>query len=55
MIKGQKKNKGLVVEKRPEMQFTVNEDLNKYLAPEYDPPKLKEVEKTFSKGYIIRK
>jgi hypothetical protein len=54
-VKGQKKNKGQLVEKRSEMQFTIDESLNKYKDPKYAPSKLKEVEKKFSKGIIIHR
>jgi hypothetical protein len=54
-MKEQKKNKEKVVEKMFGMELTTNEALNKYLGPEYAPPKLKEVEKRFSKGIIIHR
>ena len=54
-MKEQKKNKEKVVEKIFGMELTTNEDLNKYLAPEYDPPKLKEIQKRFSKGIIVHR
>jgi hypothetical protein len=54
-MKEQKEHKEQVVEKRPEMQFTINEDLNKYKGPEFEPPKLKKVREKFSKGIIIHR
>jgi hypothetical protein len=54
-MKEQKKTKEQVVEKRPEMQFTVNEELNKYKGPEFEPPKLKGIREKFSRGIIIHR
>ena len=54
-MKEQKKDKEQVVEKMFGMEFKTNEDLNKYRGPEYQPPKLKEIQKRFSKGLIIHK
>ena len=54
-MKEQKEHKGQVDEKKPEMQFTIDESLNKYKDPKYASPKLKEVEKKFSKGVIIHR
>ena len=54
-MKEQKKNKEQVVEKIFGMELTTNEALNKYLSPEYAPPKLKEIEKKFSRGVIIHR
>jgi len=49
------KNKEKVVEKMPEVKFTINEDLNKYSGPEFEPPKLKGIREKFSKGIIIHR
>ena len=54
-MKAQKKNKEEVVQKILGMELTIDESLNKYKAPEYQSPKLKEVEKRFSKGVIIHR
>jgi hypothetical protein len=54
-MKEQKEHKGQVDEKMPEMEFTIDESLNKYKDPKYAPPKLKEVEKKLSKGIIIHR
>ena len=51
-MKEQKKNKGQVVKKTLDVEFTVDESLNKYKGPEYTPPKLKEIEKMFSKQAV---
>ena len=54
-MKEQKKNEEKAVEKVSHMEFTIDDSLNKYKTPEYQSPKLKEVEKRFSKGYIIHR
>ena len=54
-MKEQKKDEERVVEKIFGMELTTNEALNKYKGPEYEPPKLKEIQKRFSKGIIIHK
>ncbi|HEY8781644.1 MAG TPA: hypothetical protein VIM16_08530 [Mucilaginibacter sp.] len=54
-MKEQKKNKEQVVEKMFGMEFTVDESLSKYKGPEFEPPKLKEIRKRFSKGVIIHR
>jgi hypothetical protein len=51
-MKSQKKTKENV-ETMPEVKFTVNEELNKYRAPEFEPPKLKGIKEKFSKGIVI--
>ena len=51
-MKEQKKNKVQIVKKAPDVEFTVDESLNKYKGPEYTPPKLKEIEKMFSKQIV---
>jgi hypothetical protein len=55
MMKDAKKNKEEVVEKKFGMTFTIDESLNKYKGPEFEPPKLKEIQKKFSKGIIIHR
>jgi hypothetical protein len=54
-MKEQEKKKEKVVEKMFGMEFTTNEALNKYKGPEFEPPKLKDIRKRFSKGIIIHK
>jgi len=54
-MKEQKKNKEKVVEKAREMVFTVDESLNKYKGPEFEPPKLKGIRKKFKNGIIIHR
>jgi len=54
-VKGQKKNKEQVVEKMPDLVFTIDESLNKYKGPEFEPPKLKGIREKFSKGIIIHR
>jgi len=54
-MKEQKKEKAQIVENKFEMKFTVDESLNKYKGPEFEPPKLKEIRKRFSKGIIIHR
>jgi hypothetical protein len=54
-MKEQKKEKEKVVEKMFGMELTIDESLNKYKAPQYQAPKLKEVEKRFSKGVITHR
>jgi hypothetical protein len=51
-MKEQKKNKGQVGKKTPDVEFILDESLNKYKGPEYTPPKLKEIEKMFSKQIV---
>jgi hypothetical protein len=52
-MKEQKKTKERVAEKSSsDVKFTVDESLNKYKGPEYTPPKLKEIEKMFSKQVV---
>jgi len=52
-MKEQKKDKEKVVEKMFDLELTLDESLDKYEGPEFDPPKLKEIEKKFSKRIII--
>ena len=54
-MKEEKKIKEKAVEKRFEVEFIIDESLNKYRAPEFEPPKLKEIQKRFSKGIIIHR
>jgi|GEM_PF-5977885 len=54
-MKEQKKDKEKVVEKARQMVFTTNEALNKFKGPEFEPPKLKEIQKRLSKGIIIHR
>jgi len=55
-MKEQKKDtKEVVVEKMFGLELTIDESINKYLAPEYASPKLKEAEKKFSKPVIIHR
>jgi len=51
-MKDQKKNKTQQTEKAFGMEFTLNESLNKYLAPEYAPEKLKKAELKLSKQVV---
>ena len=51
-MKEQKKNKEQAAKKMPDVEFTVDESLNKYKGAEYTPPKLKEIEKMFSKQVV---
>ena len=51
-MKEQKKTKEQVVEKSSDVKFIVDESLNKYKGPKYTPPKLKEIEKMFSKQIV---
>ncbi len=37
------------------IKFTVDPSLDKYKGPEFDPPKLKEIEKKFSKPVTIKR
>jgi hypothetical protein len=52
-MKEEKKEK--VVEKIFGMELTTNEALNKLRGPEFEPPKLKEIQKKLSKGIIIHR
>ena len=54
-MKEQKKDKEKVVEKIFGMELTTNEALNKFRGPEFEPPKLKEIQKRLSKGIIIHR
>ena len=54
-MKDKKKNKEQVVEKMFGMEFTIDESLNKYKGPEFEPPKLKGIREKFSKGIIIHR
>jgi hypothetical protein len=54
-MKEEKKDEEKVVAKMFGMELTTNEALNKYKAPEYEAPKLKEIKKKFSKGIIIHR
>jgi hypothetical protein len=49
-MKDQKKDTEPQVEKMFGMTFTVDENLNKYKAPEFESPKLKKVREKFSKS-----
>jgi hypothetical protein len=51
-MKKQKKNKERVVKKTRDVEFSVDESLNKYKGAEYTPPKLKEIEKMFGKQVV---
>ena len=44
-----------VAKNNSETVFTVNEELNKYKGPEFEPPKLKGIREKFSKGIIIHR
>jgi len=54
-MKDQKKEKEQVVENIFGIELTTNEALKKYLGPEHESPKLKEVRKKFSKGVIVHR
>ena len=43
------------VEKLFGLELTVDESLNKYKSPEFEAPKLKDIQKKFSKPVIIHR
>ncbi len=54
-MEDQEKDKKPKVEVINGMTFTTNDELKKYLAPEYEPPKLKGIREKFKNGINIKR
>jgi len=54
-MKESKKSKVEVIEKVFGSELTIDESLNKYKGPEFEPPKLKGIREKFSRPIIIHK